>query len=37
MVKTSNFCIAVQKSASVHLMIEFTILAKNALLALNKT
>jgi hypothetical protein len=29
MVKTSNCCIAVQKSASVHLMVEFTLLAKN--------
>jgi hypothetical protein len=35
MIKTSNCCIAVQKSASVHLMVEFTLLAKNGWLALN--
>jgi hypothetical protein len=30
MIKTSNYCIVVQKSASAHSMVEFTLLAKNA-------
>jgi hypothetical protein len=30
MIKTSDCCIAVQKSASAYLMIEFALLAKNA-------
>jgi hypothetical protein len=30
MIKTSNFCVAVQKSASAYLIVEFTLLAKNA-------
>jgi hypothetical protein len=30
MIKISNCCVAVQKSASAHLMVEFTLLAKNA-------
>jgi hypothetical protein len=34
MIKTSDCCIAVQKSASVHLVVEFTLFAKNVWLAL---
>jgi hypothetical protein len=29
MIKTSNCCVAVQKSASAYLLVEFTLLAKN--------
>jgi hypothetical protein len=35
MIKTSNCCVAVQKSASAYLIVEFTLFAKNVWLALN--